>query len=127
MALEEQQRDRTTAPRTNVVSRVSHTKPVIVLEDIAANDSDLTEADLEAIDREFAIAAKKEFVSAIASAAVNDGGVHFLAPEGNGHGPSSSARMRCTCGWIGPDRFEWQDDMCRLLEDDKTRHLRGAA
>ena len=43
--------------RTNVTSRVTHSRPVVVLEGDSANDGDLTEADLAEIDAQFASAA----------------------------------------------------------------------
>jgi hypothetical protein len=100
-----------TSPRSNITSSVTHAREVIVLEECCAND-DLTP---EEVDAEVRRMEMPRFES----------NVHFLAPQSNGHGPSSSSRMRCCCGWIGPERFEWQDDLCSLLSGDKARHLRG--
>lgn len=50
---------------------------------------------------------------------------HVVAPDRTGTGITDSARMRCTCGWAGPQRFEWQDDMSLGLAADKAAHLNG--
>ncbi len=53
--------------------------------------------------------------------------VHVVGPESSGCGMSDWKRMRCTCGWIGPQRFEHQDDMSTRLNSDKSGHLTDVA
>ena len=71
------------APRTNVVARVSHARPVIVMEDQSANDASR--------------GAAADFMSAIASAAINS------------HAQAQSAQVNAYIKLL--QRMDWSFEM----------------
>lgn len=48
---------------------------------------------------------------------------HHISRESTGTGLSDSTRAVCVCGWKGPLRYQYQDDMCAGLVADGRAHL----
>jgi hypothetical protein len=48
---------------------------------------------------------------------------HSITRDRTGTGLSDSVRVKCSCGWAGPERFEFQDDMSAGLRADEAAHL----
>ena len=48
---------------------------------------------------------------------------HKITRTSTGTGLSDSARVECSCGWQGPVRHQWQDDMSSGLRADESAHL----
>jgi hypothetical protein len=48
---------------------------------------------------------------------------HTMTREREGGcGPMATVRVVCSCGWRGPLRFEYQDDLCAGLAADERAH-----
>jgi hypothetical protein len=89
-----------------------------------SNDGELTQADLDSIDAEFRQPdATSRAVDCLKRGFLDSLSVHLVGVDHDGFGPSGKARIRCSCGWSGPERFEWQDDMYAGLAADKAGHL----
>jgi hypothetical protein len=48
---------------------------------------------------------------------------HRITRKVRGFDLSGSTRLVCSCGWIGPERYEWEEDKHQRLQADERGHL----